>query len=76
MLNTVSPIESVAQTQCPFEQHDLVFTHLIDPAHDNRAVPVTGVVVTPGALTSTVRIRNLKGITTTIVVLNRDLVAR
>lgn len=77
MLNTLSPEVSVAQpAQCPFAAHELVMTHLPDPAQNNRMVPVVGVIVTPGVLTSEIRIRNKHGEFAAIVVLNSDLVSR
>jgi hypothetical protein len=69
-----SPETSV--TRYPFSKHELVLTHIPDPSRGGAVVPVSGVVVTPGALTSTIRIRNLEGKMALIVVLNRDLVGR
>jgi hypothetical protein len=77
MLNTVSPEPSVAQRQeTPFEQHQLVLTHLPDSSRDGAVVPVPGVVVMPGVLTSVVRIRDIKGNIATRVILNDELIAR
>jgi hypothetical protein len=63
------------QVKC-FQQNELVITHFADPTRCGTQVPVSGVVVRPGTIETTIKIRDKAGHTKEITLPNDLLSSR